>query len=263
MAGGAPAPAPVGAPGAARRRGGGRAPVTDPRTVTNFEEITAIPFVFVRHPMYPEAHIHVNIIYSDAFLDMADLFAITDPPTRVTLIADPVAIIKAKIQDGSIIPNAIDTTDATPITPLWARCSFSISAGNQYANRRLTPATPKEAVQHAIAYSMTHELRITIGIQALHFQPGLSYLQRGTDITDSANGFAATAAPAAAAAPAPAPAPGPVPPSLTDVATAAAHAVTAAIASAPPPTVTVTTPPAPSTTRLRVLFNPDTLPADL
>ena len=64
---------------------------------------------------------------------------------------------------------------------------------------------------------MIHELRITISIQALHFRPGLSHLQWGTDITDSTTGFAAPAAPAAAAAAAPAPAPGAAPPSLTDV----------------------------------------------
>jgi len=249
--------------GAGRRRGGGGAPTTDPRTVTNFEDITSIPFVFARHPMYPEAHTHINNIYSDAFLDMADLFAVKDPPTRVTFIADPVAIVKAKIQDDSIIPNAIDTPDATPITPLWARCSFTIFAGNQYTNRRLTPATLKEAMQYAIAYDMMNELRITIGIQALHFGPGLSYLQWGTDIRDSTPGFATPAAPVIPAAAVPAPAPGPAPPSSADIVTEVAHAVTTAIAGTPPPTVTVTTLPAPSTTRLRTLFNPSSLPADI
>jgi len=76
--------------------------------------------------------------------------------------------------DESIIPNAFDTTDATPITLLWARCSFSISAGNRYANRHLAPAALKEAMQHAIAYGVIHEPKITIGIQALHFWPGSS-----------------------------------------------------------------------------------------
>jgi len=89
---------------------------------------------------------YMNDIYSDAFLDMADLFAVIDPPTRVTFVADSVAIIKTKIRDESIIPNGIDTTDATPITPLWAKCSFSISVGNQYTNRSLTSATLKEAI---------------------------------------------------------------------------------------------------------------------
>jgi len=110
-------------------------------------------------------------------MDMDDLFAVTDPPTRATFVADPVAIIKSKIQDYVIIPNAIDTTDATAITPLWARRSFSICTGNRYSNRRRTPATLREAMQHAIAYNMRHELKITIGIQALHFWPGLSYPQ--------------------------------------------------------------------------------------
>jgi len=68
-------------------------------------------------------------------------------------------------------------------------------------------------MQCTIAYGMMHELKITIVIQALHFRPELSYLQWGTDITDSATGFAAPAAPTAAAAATPAPAPGPAPPS--------------------------------------------------
>ena len=62
---------------AAGRRGRGAAPATiNPRTVTDFEDITSIPFVFARHPIYPEAHIHMNAIYSDAFMDMEDLFSI-------------------------------------------------------------------------------------------------------------------------------------------------------------------------------------------
>jgi len=133
--------------------------------------------VFPRHPLYHEAHIDMNIIYSDAFMDMADLFAVTDPPTSTTFVANPVMIIKNKICEDSSIPNAIDTTDLTAIAPLWARCSFSITTGNRYSNRRLTAATLNEAMQYVIAYGMTHKLKITISIQELHFRPGLSYLQ--------------------------------------------------------------------------------------
>jgi len=106
----------------------------------------------------------------------------------------------------------------------------------------------KEALQHAIAYANVHELKIAIGIQALHFRPGLSYLEWGDGITDSSAGFAAAAA-------APAPAPGPVPPSSTDIVTAVATVVMAAVASTPAHAVMVTSPPAPSTTRLHMLFN--------
>ena len=256
-----------GTPGTGGHGGRGpAAPAVNPRTIADFEEITAIPFVFARHPMCHEAHMHMNNIYSDAFMDMDDLFAVTDPPTRATFVTNPVVIIKSKIRDDIIIPNPVDTTNATAITPLWARCSFSICAGNRHSNRRLMLATLREAMQYGIPYNMTHELKIIIDIQALHFRPGLSYLQWGTDITDSAAVFSALAAPAAPAAPVactPAPAPGPAPPSSADIATAVAHAVTTVIAGAPSPTVTVTTPPAPSTTRLCMLFNPATLPADV
>jgi len=266
MATGTGALALPGTPGTgARGRRGPAAPTVNTRTIADFDEITAIPFVFARHPMYHEAHIDMNNISSDAFMDMDDLFAVTNPPTRATFVADPVVIIKSKIWNDFIIPNAIDTTDATAITPSWARCSFSICAGNHYSNRRLSLATLRETMQHAITYKMTHELKITIGIQALHFRPGLSYLQWGHDITDSAAGFVAPAAPAAPAVPAatPAPAPGPAPRSSADIAIAVAHAVTTVIAGTPSPSVTVTTPPAPSTTRLRMLFNPSSLPADV
>jgi len=252
---------------AAGRRGRGTAPATiNPRTVTEFKDITSIPVVFARHPIYPEAHIHVNAtIYSDAFMDMEDLFNITAPPVRDTFVADPVAVIKDKIRNDFIAPNAVDTPDATAITPLWARCSFTISAGHRFSNRRLTLANLREAMQCAITYNVAHELKITIGIQALHFRPGLNYLRWGTDITDSATGFAAPAAapaPAPAAA-APAPAPAAAAPSSTDIATAVATAVAAAISSAPPPTITVTAPTTTSATRLRMLFDPTSLPADV
>jgi len=121
-------------------------------------------------------------------------------------------------------------------------------------------------MQHAIAYNLIHELKITIGLQALYFQPGLNYLQWGTDIADSAAGFAAPAAPAAPPAPAtaaPAAAPGPAPASPADIATAVAHAVTTAIRSTPAPAITVTAASVPSATRLRMLFNPASLPADV
>jgi len=94
-------------------------------------------------------------------MDMEELFNITAPPTRDTFVADPVVIIKTKIRDDFIVPNAVDTPDPTPITPLWARCSFLISAGHRYSNRRLTLATLREAMQHAITYKLLHELKIT------------------------------------------------------------------------------------------------------
>ena len=170
MATGAGALALPAAPGAAGQRSRGpAAPAATPRTIADFEDITGVPFVFARHPAHHEAHTHMNDIYSDAFMDMEDLFAVTPPPSRTTFIADPVAIVKNEIRDDFVIPNAVDTPDPTPIAPPWARCAFSISSGNCCTDRRLTPATLKEAVQHAIAHSMMHELKITIGIQALHF----------------------------------------------------------------------------------------------
>jgi len=39
----------------------------------------------------------MNSIYSDAFMDMEDLFTVTAPPSRTTFVADPVVIIKNKI----------------------------------------------------------------------------------------------------------------------------------------------------------------------
>ena len=102
-------------------------------------------------------------------MDMEELFAVTAPATRVAFIVDLVVIVKNKIRDDFVVPNAIDTPDATPVAPPWARCSFSISAGHRCSNRRLTLATLREAMQHAVACNMMHELKITVGIQVLHF----------------------------------------------------------------------------------------------
>jgi len=105
-------------PAMRRRSRGPGAPTATPRTIADFEDITGIPFVFVRHPIYNEGHVHMNNIYSDAFMDMEDLFTVTMPPSRTTFVADPVVIIKNKIPDDFIFPNAVDTTDPTPINPL-------------------------------------------------------------------------------------------------------------------------------------------------
>jgi len=106
-------------------------------------------------------------------------------------------------------------------------------------------------MQYAIAYRIANQLKINIGIQALHFWPGLSYLEWGTNIVDSPAGFvASTPAPAPATSGLPTGAPAPVStpaPSSLDIATAVAHAVSAAVASAPAPAITVTAPAAPST----------------
>jgi len=267
VTGGAPLALTGSATPATGQRGRGATPATiNPRTNTDFEDITSIPFVFARHPIYPEAHIHMNAIYSDAFMDMEDLFNVTTvPPVRDAFVSDPVTVIKDKIRNDSVVLNVVDTPDATAITPLWARCSFTISAGHRFSNRCLTLANLREAMQCDIAYNVAHELKITIGIQALHFRPGLNYLQWGIDITDSATGFvapAATAAPAPAAA-APAASPVAAAPSPTDIATAVATAVAAATSSAPPPTITATAPTTASATRLRMLFDPTSLPVDV
>jgi len=268
---GAPAPAHLAIAGATPTtpagRGGRRpaAATVNPRSVTDFEDVTGVPFVFARHPMHHDAHTHVNAIYSDAFTDMDDLFAVTAPPSRTAFVADPIAIIKTKIRDDFIVPNAVDAPDPAPVIPLWARCSFSISAGHRHPNRRLALANLREAMQHAIACHLVHELKITIGMQAPHFRPGLNCLQWGTDIVDSAAGFGPApgpppAVPPGPTGPAPAPAPGPT---SADIATAVATAVTAAVRSVPTPLITATAAAPASSTRLRMLFNPASLPADV
>ena len=84
-------------PATGRRGRGPTAPIVNPRSVTDLEDVTSIPFVFARHPIYTEAHIHMNDVYSNAFMDMEELFTVTVPPTRDTFVADPVVIIKNKI----------------------------------------------------------------------------------------------------------------------------------------------------------------------
>jgi len=123
-------------------------------------------------------------------------------------------------------------------------------------------------MQHAIAHNLIHELKIAVGTHPLHFRPGSNCPQWGTDIADTAAGFGpahvpAPAVPPAPAAPAPAAAPSPAPPTTIDVATAVANAVTAAVGSAPAPPIAATATAPASATRLQMLFNPSSLPADV
>ena len=84
---------PPSTPAGGRGRGAAR---IDPRSVTDYSEISAIPFTFARHPMYPEAHVHMNNIYVDAFLSLNDLFSDADG-SRATFVLDPTTIIKNTI----------------------------------------------------------------------------------------------------------------------------------------------------------------------
>jgi len=74
-------------PATGQRGRGPTSPTVNPRSVTDFEDVTSIPFVFARHPIYTEAHIHMNSIYYDAFMDMEELFTVTAPATRVNFVA--------------------------------------------------------------------------------------------------------------------------------------------------------------------------------
>ena len=85
--------APPSAPTGGRGRGSAR---IDPRSVTDYGEISAIPFTFARHPMYSEAHVHMNNIYADAFLNIDELFSDADG-SRSTFVLDPLTIIRNTI----------------------------------------------------------------------------------------------------------------------------------------------------------------------
>jgi len=93
-------------------------------------------------------------------------------------------------------------------------------------------------------------------MHALHFCPGLNYLDWEIDICEASTGFAMTAV---TPAPAPAPAPalaGPAPPTSVDIAAAVVTVVTAAMAAAPAPT------PPPLVQKLNMIFNLASLPAE-
>ena len=122
---------------------GGRAG-RSPRDITECDDIHSIPFSFSKHPTSPDAHLHMNSIYGDAFMRMGELFMVEDPPIRTAFVTDPIAIIRDRIREDSIVPMAVDTTDPTAINPLWARCTFSIGVRNKYPVRRLTSLTLKE-----------------------------------------------------------------------------------------------------------------------
>ena len=71
-------------PGAPSRRA-----IPNPRDVLDFEEITSTPFSLSRHPIYPDAHSHINTIYANTFLDIEDLFTVVNPPVKTTFVPRP------------------------------------------------------------------------------------------------------------------------------------------------------------------------------
>ena len=108
---------------------GGRA-APNPRDIVDFDEITCMLFSFTRHPIYPDAHIHMNTIYADAFLDIDELFTVETPVVKTTFVDDPMAFIKDRIREHSIAPKVVDTANPMTIPPLWARCTFSNAVRN-------------------------------------------------------------------------------------------------------------------------------------
>jgi len=98
----------------------------------------------------------------------------------------------------------------------------------------------KLAFAFATQNNAVHNLCLVIGVHALHFCPGSTYLHWENYICENSTGFAtnatAMATPAAPAAPAPTTPADPAPPTSVDVAAAVATTVTTALAAAPAPT---------------------------
>ena len=77
---------------------GGRA-APNPRDVVDFEDVTSISFSFSRHPILPDAHLHMNTICGDAFMEIDERFTVETPPAKTTFVADPIAIIRDRIRE--------------------------------------------------------------------------------------------------------------------------------------------------------------------
>jgi hypothetical protein len=213
--------------------------------------------VFTKCPTYPEAHGYLNSIYSTTLPDHLRIYDDPEAHKDVKANIQLLDTFRSILADECIGPDALDTDDKSVIRPLINRCTLSVNVGNQFPTRRLTKTNLEAAFDFAISNNRIHDIRLSIGIHGLHFRPGLNYLNWGIDIVDDPSGFGPappgmpSAAPDAAA------------PSATDIATAVASAVASAIASAPAPAVTLTTPTTTSTTRMRMLFNPSSLPGDV
>ena len=230
-----------------------------PVVFVDYHPIDAIPFEFTKCISYPDAHTFLNAIYATTLPGFERIFTDKDDRAEILESGPLLEIVKEIIAKECIEPEAHDTADKTRIRPLIDRCSISIKVGNRISARRLTHANTVSALKYAITNSCINKIRIIIGIHALHFCPGLNYLNWGDDICDTNTGFPA-AAPGTGAAPAPAPAPT----TAIDVASAIAGAITTAITAASPPPA----PRAPGTGHMaskgaRLLFNPASLPPDV
>ena len=223
--------------------------------MTEYSRITAIHFVFTRCPTYPEAHSFLNTIYSSTLPNHERIYVNPDTQDEIKANTQLLETVRDILTVDCIGPDALDTVDEAAIRPLINRCTLSVNVGNQFPVRRLSKANLEAAFDFAIANNRIHDIRLSIGIHGLHFQPDLNYLNWGTDIVDDPSGFP----PASVAATQPAPAM----PSTSDIAAAVAAAVASAMAGVPAPAPSPAPSPSMGTiagSSARFTFNPVSLP---
>ena len=123
-------------PATGQRGRGPAAPTVNPRSVTDFEDVTSIPFVFARHPIYHEAHIHMNNIYSDAFMDMDDLFAVTAPPSRTTFVAHAVTTAIRSAPAPAVTVTAAAAPSTTRLRMLFNPASLPADVQTRFQHKQ-------------------------------------------------------------------------------------------------------------------------------
>ena len=155
-----------------------------PVVFVDYKPIDAIPFKFTKCTSYPDAHTFMNTIYATTLPGFERIFTDTDDRAEILDSGPLLETVRDIIAKECIEPEAHDTANKTRICPLIDQCSLSIKVGNQISARRLTHANTELALKYAITNSCINEIRIIVGIHALHFCPGLNYLNWGDDICE-------------------------------------------------------------------------------
>lgn len=132
---------------------------------TDFLNLTAVFVTFAPHPRYPEAHHHLNTIYSDVLPTLNNLF--TDNAKRHVL-ADPgnITEIRRQISDQLIRPLATDTIDPdASIKPIIDRAAIHVVVPPNYLRR-----VNKNALEQAM------KIAIDTGKNMIEIRVGISHM---------------------------------------------------------------------------------------
>jgi len=124
----------------------------------------------------------LNSIYGGQILDIDRTCVHETAKDKFKSNADLIDAIRDKLATSCIAPDACNIIDPTDIRSRLNRCTVSIKCSSKFPARRVTKNSMKLAFTFAIQHAAIRDLHLLIGTHALHFHPGLNYLNWGDDI---------------------------------------------------------------------------------